>query len=411
MQSTLDHLIDNIVSKKSIFKSKEALRHTFTPKELPHREKEIKALLDILVAPLKQETPSNLFLYGKTGTGKTLVSRFVCECIKEKAKLRDISFEVLYLNCELVDTGYRVLAKLATFLGKEVPPTGWPTDKVYEEFFEAVEANKGCVVVILDEIDKLVKKVGDDDILYHLSRINQDLKNSKLSLIGISNILTFREKLDARVKSSLSQEEIVFPPYDAIQLKDILWQRVKLGLNEKTVDELVVSLCSALAAREHGDARRALDLLRISAEIADKRNASSISEKDVREAYVKIETDKIEEAVNSLPLQTKVILASILSLEQEESKIITSGDVYLTYSSVIHNLDIERLTSRRVSDHISELSSLGLVETQILSRGRRGRTKEIKTAVPITKLINILKRDSRLSDFTHIKSPRQLTLV
>ena len=148
--------------------------------------------------------------------------------------------------------------------------TGWPTDQVYAELKNQLEAGGGVLVIVLDEIDKLVKKSGDDT-LYNLTRINSDLKNSKVSIIGISNDLSFKDFLDPRVLSSLSEEEIVFPPYNAPQLVDILAQRSDAAFMKDAIAEGVIPLCSALAAQEHGDARRALDLLRISGELADRR--------------------------------------------------------------------------------------------------------------------------------------------
>src|SRR5690606_6057339 len=177
-------------------------------------------------------------------------------------------------NCEVIDTQYRVLAQISkTLLGEDetpsdksrthIPMTGWPTDQVYQELKNQLENMGGVLIIVLDEIDKLVKKSGDET-LYNLSRINSDLKKSKVSMIGISNDLSFKDFLDPRVLSSLSEEELVFPPYNALQLCDILQQRADGAFVTEALDDGVIPLCAALAAQEHGDARRALDLLRIS---------------------------------------------------------------------------------------------------------------------------------------------------
>ena len=192
---------------------------------------------------------------------------------------------IVHLNCEVIDTQYRVLAQIAKNLDgidevgsdktrTHIPMTGWPTDQVYAELKNQLEAGGGVLVIVLDEIDKLVKKSGDDT-LYNLTRINSDLKNSKVSIIGISNDLSFKDFLDPRVLSSLSEEEIVFPPYNAPQLVDILAQRSDAAFMAGAIAEGVIPLCSALAAQEHGDARRALDLLRISGELADRDESTS----------------------------------------------------------------------------------------------------------------------------------------
>jgi len=131
-----------------------------------------------------------------------------------------------------------------------------PTDEIYRRFINILDKEKRVVIFVLDEIDQLVKKAGDE-ILYNLTRLNSELKNTTISIVGISNDLLFTDNIDPRVKSSLSEEELVFPPYNAIQLQDILRQRAMNAFREGIVGEGVIEKCAAYAAREHGDARRA----------------------------------------------------------------------------------------------------------------------------------------------------------
>ena len=196
-----------------------------------------------------------------------------------------------------------------------------------------LDAGGGVLVIVLDEIDKLVKKSGDDT-LYNLTRINSDLKNSKVSIIGISNDFSFKDFLDPRVLSSLSEEEIVFPPYNAPQLVDILTQRATGAFLDGAIGEGVIPLCSALAAQEHGDARRALDLLRISGELADRDESKQVTEVHVKQAQAKIETDSMIECIATLPTQSKLILFSMLTLEQLGQNIFSSGDVSRVYQDI-----------------------------------------------------------------------------
>jgi len=160
------------------------------------------------------------------------------------------------------DTEYRLLAHLSKKFGKEVPFTGLPTDQVYKTFFDVIDQKSQIIILIIDEIDSLVQKTGDE-ILYNLTRVNQDLKKARLSVVGITNNLGFIETLDPRIRSSLSEEELIFPPYNALQLQDILRNRASLAFIPNSLGDGVIEKCAALAAQEHGDARRALDLLRV----------------------------------------------------------------------------------------------------------------------------------------------------
>ncbi|RAW45101.1 cell division control protein Cdc6 [Halorubrum sp. 48-1-W] len=443
-------LFDDLLSGEPIFENKEVLRPSYTPHELPHRNDQINRMATILVSALRGETPSNILIYGKTGTGKTASAKFVSQELESTSQKYDVPCEVEYINCEVTDTQYRVLAQLAnTFIEKnqriisdrldryrelesaatddptalestefstrealrsridrldadaegmeEVPMTGWPTDRVYTTFFDAVDYHERVVVIMLDEIDKLVEKSGDDT-LYNLSRMNSELDNSRISIMGISNDLKFTDFLDPRVKSSLGEEEIVFPPYDANQLRDILQHRADIAFKGDALTDDVIPLCAAFAAQEHGDARRALDLLRTAGELAERSQAEIVAEKHVRQAQDKIELDRVVEVVRTLPTQSKIVLFAVILLEKNGVHNINTGEVFNIYKRLCEEIDADVLTQRRVTDLISELDMLGIVNAVVVSKGRYGRTKEMGLSVPVEETEAVLLSDSRLGD-------------
>jgi archaeal cell division control protein 6 len=400
-------LFKKYLSGNKIFKNREVLRHSYRPQTLPHRHPQIDLVASILAPSLKNETPSNILIYGKTGTGKTAVVRYVGTELETASTHMGTSCRVVHLNCEVIDTQYRVLAQISKSLSGDdeissdkvrsiIPMTGWPTDQVYQELKNQLEATGGVMIIVLDEIDKLVKKSGDET-LYNLTRINADLKKSKVSMIGISNDLSFKDFLDPRVLSSLSEEELVFPPYNAPQLCDILLQRSEIAFIDGTLDEGVIPLCAALAAQEHGDARRALDLLRVSGEIADREEVEHVAEKHVKVAQAKIETDSMVECIATLPTQSKVVLYSMLLLDQMGQKPFTSGEVSRIYKEIAPVMDLDVLTHRRITDLISELNMLGVINTRVVSRGRYGRTKEMWFDSNNHKIWDVILGDPRLS--------------
>ncbi|WP_348531009.1 ORC1-type DNA replication protein [Methanothrix sp.] len=401
--TTSSGLFASFVGQGGIFRSRDVLRPTYTPKELPHREEQIQELASVLAPALHGETPSNVLIYGKTGTGKTAVAKYVGKELEEADAGSACS--VIYLNCEVVDTQYRVLAHLARHFDKDIPMTGWPTDQVYSEFRNALDEKKRVVVIMLDEVDKLVRK--GDDVLYNLSRINSDLVQARVSLIGISNDLKFTEFLDPRVKSSLGEDEIIFPPYNAEQIQDILEQRAELAFRPGVLADDVIPLCAAFAAREHGDARRALDLLRIAGEIAERARSQMITEEHVKAARDKIEQDRVEEVIKTLPTQSKLVLYSILLLEEQAARNITTSAVYGMYKQLCPLVEADSLTHRRITDLIAELDMLGILHTVVISKGRYGRTKEISLSVHPPKLKSILLQDYRLKDLASFSVPTQ----
>ena len=384
MKSDLDKIFESFDGNR-IFKDKSILQSNYRPEEISHREEQIKQVASVLAPVLRGEKTSNLFLYGKTGTGKTLSILYMKDqLIKRAKKDGDFNLRIEYLNCKLKkvsDTEYRILAEIIKKLGGEVPNTGLPTETVYSKFIEIIDKEKQFLVLILDEIDQAVKKISSD-FLYNLTRLNSELSKTQISFVGISNDLTFLDGLDPRVRSSLSEEEIVFPPYNAIQLQEILNKRSQEAFKEKVVQEGVIAKCAALAAREHGDARRALDLLRIAGEIAERDNSRKILMKHLDEANTKIERDKILDVIKTEPKQFQYVLHSIITLsEKSKGSPVFTGDVYNLYGEVCLKNKAEVLTQRRVSDIIQEFDMLGIINVRVVSKGRGGRMREIKLAI------------------------------
>ncbi len=380
------NIFDDFLSRKTLFVDKEVLRHDFRPKKLPHRQSEIEKLTFNLVEALNGHIPSNMTLYGVTGAGKTAVTSYVCDELEAKGREINRPVQTIMVNCRQIDTQYRVLSHLGNSLLEsheidEIPFTGWPTDRVFGELVRRMDKRGGVFVIILDEIDHLVRKAGDD-LLYNLTSINASLKSARACVIGISNDLKFTDFLDPRVRSRLGQSDVVFNPYDAMQLQNILRQRAEGALVEGALDDSVIALCAAIAAQEHGDARCALDLLRVSTEKAEQSGDECVTQSHVRMAQHQLEADQMHPVLASLPSQQKLVLASILLNERNGLRNIQTGEVYDVYTQACRYVRQNPLTQRRVSGLISNLDMLGLITARTVSRGRYGRTKEINSCIP-----------------------------
>ena len=356
---------------KTVFKCKKYLDHRFLPDNLPHREDQIKSVAKYWKEALIGVTPPDVTIYGKTGTGKTAVAKFARKQLEDVSKNKDINVRVEYIRCTDYTTEYQVIARLCQQLGQDVPYRGWTKAEVIHAFRDLFKRNvfgKNLILmIILDEIDILLKNDGDG-LLYTLTR------TENVSIASISNFVDFKQFIKPRVKSSLRDREIVFPPYNAQQLVDILEDRANLSFSDGVLNDDVIPLCAAMAAKEEGDARYALDLLRTSGELADEKGSEMVYEDYVREAKEYIEHNKVTDIIMTLPSQQQKVLESILYLTKRSEEI-TSGRLYDVYKEFSKG---DSVSYRRIFDFINELEMLGLISTKTISRGRgKGRTNII----------------------------------
>jgi cell division control protein 6 len=391
----LDDVFEKSVKNTQIFKNREVLRHDYLPDKLPHRDGQIRQIGVTMAPVLKGARGSNVFIYGKTGTGKTAATKYVLNYLEVKAKEFNAPVKFCYVNCRLAGTEYRVFTSLCKRIGISVPFTGLSVGEVFDRFKAGLDDSKIIFIIVLDEIDALIKAHGDN-LLYELTRINETLRESKVSLTGISNDLRLKEFLDPRVFSSLSEEEIVFSPYDAGELKNILLERVKLAFHDGALSDGALNICSALAAAEHGDARRALDLLRVAGEVAERKGANIVIEEHVREAERHIEHNRVIEALQNLPLHSKLVVLGIYHLREADAQRVITGEIYEVYNELCGELGVMPLTQRRLSTLVNELDSMGLLNSKIISMGRYGRTKKIRLEITRTLIRDVFANDSRL---------------
>ncbi|MCI4368733.1 MAG: AAA family ATPase [Thermoplasmata archaeon] len=412
--TTANDLFDSVLKYTTeLFRgTREILRESYIPSRLPHREHQIRQVAEVLAPALQGTLPSNLLIYGKIGTGKTAVVAQVRNDIQRRTDLSSL-LTFVTVNCGNIDTPYSLLQTIGNaFASKETDriPTGWSLDRVQVAMRNLMDARGGMTILILDEIDRLVARSGDG-VLYTLSQLNTELDKARMAIIGISNDLKFTNSLDARVRSRLNEEKILFPPYDATQLQDILRDRAREVFREGVIDAGVIERCAAYAALENGDARRALALLRLAAEMAERDRAKRITSDHVVKAKSRLEQDLIIDCCRTLPPHCKVLLYAILQAFERRRTGVLTGDVYDGYTRLSQRLGLQPLHARSISNYLSELESLGLIRATIVSRGRGGRTREIVVDVPISETIPALEDDPLLASLAKPRGRNQMLLT
>ncbi len=402
MSDPIDKLLDAAESGKSIIKNRDILHFTYIPEVIHHRDEEQEKVTQSLLPILKQSRPSNLLVYGKPGTGKTLVVRKVLSKIQARVEKSSFPIKLTYVNSKNETTLYGLLISFGRQLvaqnqnEKELfPTTGLAISEIFKRILKTINDNKLNTIFVIDEIDflaHLVSKTGND-ILYQLTRANERLKQSSLTLVGISNDLTFKERLDPRVISTLGEEETVFTNYSVGQIRKILEERIKDAFAENTIEEPALNLCAAMAGREHGDARRAIELLRVAGEIAEREQSEKVKEEHIRTAAQKMEEDKEVTALKSYPLHEKLVIISVMKAAG-----LSTGEIYSTYKNLCKITRQKELTQRRVTQILSEIEMSGIISGKIIHQGIHGRTKKYSLTISSETVKDTLKNEATLED-------------
>lgn len=393
----MGRLLDAAEGGRTLIEDRGVLRFDYMPDVILHRDSEQQDMAQALLPVLKQSRPSNLIIYGKPGTGKTLTVRSVLAKIEARVDGK-FAFCVAYTNSKMETT----LSNLLVAVGREVgltpsklPGSGLSISEIFARLLKSIERSALNVVVVIDEIDHLAKNIpkSNNDVMYQLTRANERLAAGSLMVIGISNDLKFKERLDPRVVSSLGEEEIVFTDYSPAQIRAILGERVKAAFQPGAVRDSALNLCAAMAGRENGDARRAIDLLRVAAEMAERQQAASVSEAHIREAAKKMEENKEELTIRSFPLHEKLLVMAVMGAPGA-----VTGSVYASYRSLCRKMGEKELTQRRVTQMLGDMDLLGIINGRLSNQGTHGRTKKHTLTISSETVKRTFAKDEALRD-------------
>jgi len=396
---------ENDPDQANIFVRKELLKVGHVPESarIVGRDSEIEAVAAELRPIVRSDPPNNVMIYGKTGTGKSLVARHVTERARRAAGSNGVSVGTVYVDCAQHNTQTRVARTVTRSLNEteatdfDIPRAGIGSGEYYDYLWEILDRAYDSVIIILDEVDRL----DGDDILMQLSRARESGKaDCHLGVIAVSNKIKYRDRLNERVKSSLREEEFVFQPYNANQLREIMKHRRDAFYDDVLSDD-VIPLTAAVAAQEHGDARKAIEILRHAGELAERENVAMVTEDHVRDAQEWAEIDRFEELLRGSTTQVKFILYSLalLSEENPNTEGFSTSRIYDRYEETAKKIDANILGEHRVYELLKEQAFLGVVESTRTGGGRgQGSYLEHRLVQDTGIVFKSVLRDSRLKD-------------
>ncbi|VVC72176.1 ORC1-type DNA replication protein [uncultured archaeon] len=388
---------NDILNRPTIFRDRNVLSHHYIPETLPNRETEITKIMETVSPALNGDRTKNVLIYGKTGTGKTSAVKHVME----KFAQAGTTSKMIYINCQVYRSRYSILEKVVKEYMPEGFKPGYGVQYLYEKVLEWVASDGKGLICVLDEVD-VVRDL--DELVYTLTRSNDELKKGAISLIGISNKVSFKDRLDPRSRSSLVGTEMVFPPYTSFQLKEILRQRAGAGFAPGAVGEGAVNLAAAIAAQYNGDARYALKLLLKAGELADEKGETAICDSHVEGARLLVDEDVSVEAISTLPKHQQIVLYAVASLQSEGGKYsslgdnggsrvngLLSGEAYERYVQLAKKCRADARGARWFREYLNDLEMLGLVTLTDSGKGQRGHTRFIKLACSPEKAMRLIE--------------------
>jgi len=359
----------NIFSKSSrlheIFKNERVLYPEFVPERLPFRDAQIDELVYAFKPLSEGRKTKNVFVFGSTGTGKTVTVRFV---LKELQEYSD-RVRALYLNCFEKNSRHAVLVELANFLGAAVPERGLSTAEIHSQFLESLKNCTFSPIIVLDEFDQLLANDGQE-LLYDLLRTTEQGLRA-IPIVLVSNNAEIPAMLEQRVKSSLQASSLSFEPYTPTQLKEILRQRADYAFNQGVLEKEVVNVAAAHAARLGGDARIAIESLLNAGRIAEKENSQKVCLKHLKQAFETVETSVGRKKLPLLSKEEKLLLRLIA----ESEKGIDSGELFSSFRKAGG-----KVSDRRFREVLSTLEKQKVVSATQSVKGR-GKTRIFKLNV------------------------------
>jgi cell division control protein 6 len=412
-----DSIVDNILGgeRQSVFANKNLVdSNTIVDhNRIYGRDEQLAAEARAFRDTLDGERPPDLLLYGPSGTGKSLTVKAVAKKVKERALEADISFDYVSVNFKTMEsyTLDRAVWKLGRQTAKKadvpwnIPQKGVSTDEKYVRLYDIVDEHFDALVFILDEIDALTGR-GDEPaysrLLYSLSRVMAEQHvDTLISTVVVTNNPKFRENLDSRSDSSYNPNGIHFSDYNANELIEILNRRRDAFKDEALADG-VIKLVAAYGARNEGDARRAIDLLRDAGEIANSNGDSKVTESHVRSANDSVVKNRVLEIVRGLSIQKKITLYAAAIVANVNGGAAPSPAVYKVYKSVCDNLDVDIYTQETVNSHIDKAETYGLLETERTSGGyKSGVYLLFRFKEPVSAVIETIEEDGMFENINY----------
>lgn len=392
---------------ESIFANREVLEEDYEPEEIRQRETEIADYKEHLEPVINNESPKNIFAYGDTGVGKTVVTKHILgELKKDAVEYDDLDIKTVWTNAKN-KTSYGVAVDFVNEFRSDrdqISRSGYSSDDVHNMLWDGINSSDAShIIFVIDEIDGLG---ADDALLYEIPRAssNGHIEEQNVCLIGISNDFTYKQNLSGQVKDTLCEREVHFKPYDASQLRKIIRPRAEKAFYSGTLEDGVIPLTAAQAGNSSGSARHALNILDKAGSLARRRELETIGEEHIREATKELEYDIVRSEIEALPLQSHMALYALAQLQMNGETPSRKKDIYQNYQKVAQDIDADVKTQRTVYNRLTDLAMKGFIDTNTTNQGLSGgRYNKYEIDVDVEMVMDVFESDPRMSEAVNAK--------
>lgn len=391
-------LIEEELRRPTVFKDETKLSVNYVPDRLPHREKELKKLIQFFKAVIEQPgtVSQKVIIAGNVGSGKTAMSKLFGHWMEKVAQHRGINLKYVHVNCRRKKTGFLTLVNIVRAINPHIPKRGFSSGELLQILTELLDRRDLNLIVALDEIDSIPGKERQE-LIYGLTRFADDEFNSsqRLSLILVAKN-TFFDELEPSVSSTLQHNILNLQEYEAPQLYDILEARSRDAFYIAAISVKALRLISDIAS-ELGDARYALELLWRAGKYADEERTLHVCPEHVRRAKADIYPAIRKEVLVDLSLHEKLLLLSIARhLRRTQAAYTMMGKIKQVYNIVCEEYETQPLAHTQLWEYIRILNKHGIIATKLSGKGIRGKTTLISlldapTTIIENELITLLE--------------------
>ena len=315
IQKQIDRMIENAIILDRRFLNDDHLSREEQEKVLRDifdenvRQKEIQELTRHFSPVMRKgECLPALGIYGSTGIGKSVTIHYFLQLFSGLCNDRNIPFRIVHLDITTPRPCFRALNDMACILGvSKRYERGISLDEFMGKIEDGLKGYEGYLTLFVDEVDN-VRRDLDTFLKFLIKRLPKSVP-CKVLLILVSNKLNWAEGIDPRIKSVLRMKELIFASYNAKDLMKILSIRIQKALDASKIEEGVISKIAAISSRDHGDARKAVELLSIAAELAEIEGGS-ISLRTVDGAHEKLEREKHVAMITNCPKQLLCLISA-----------------------------------------------------------------------------------------------------